>query len=601
MTSISKTKLAIVLCSMAASAAACSFRIGSNQDSTPPTTNIMGVGSAPADDAGNPAPGRRGLVVFAPSTTHGTLEGLVLDAETQAALSVQVKAEGTCTGSGCTDATSATVCTDPSGNYVFDAYGESDAGDSDGGDDVEDVIAASGQDSVKFTFTPDDSAYAPLVVWFHPTYTTTDSKQYASLPPFYLCRVDAADSDGDGICDSAEALYGTDPQQPDSDFDALSDPAELFGLDGVDLRSYGADAAHRDVFVYIDFYKPLVQEALMDVQAAFDAAPTPNFDGSTGVHLNLLWSGQPIPSTDQVANFIISKKDSMGEEYSDWSQFDGIKLGPKKAADAAGEAPYFPTALTRIAHYALFGERFDSDSWSGLSRGIAGHDFLVTMQNGTRQEMAGTFMHELGHNLGLQHGGDEETNYKPNYLSIMSYAYQFEGLYVDGKDGVLDYSRVAIEGLDEAALCETSGQNPLCKTSGMTPRFPTTADDLAHYGAKFSYTASQSEDPDAHSTRVMGTCNGPLDFNNNGVYDPDPVSVDLDGFGRGPDAENPEYRSTVFNYSWNDWDNINYYGDGGEGGGWIGDVVNAGFGPIRVVGQPQTVAPSNMPKELRYR
>jgi hypothetical protein len=256
-TSISKTKLAIVLCFMAASSAACRFHIGSNLDSTPQTSNIMGVGSAPADDAGNPAQGPRGLMAFAPSTTHGTLAGLVLDADTQGALSVHVTAEGTCAGSGCTDATSATVVTDQTGNYVFDAYGEGDAGDSDGGDDVEDIIAAPGQDAVKFTFTPDDSDYAPLVVWFHPTYTTTDSQQYASLPTFYLCRADAADSDGDGICDSAEALYGTDPQQPDSDFDALSDPAELFGLDGVDLRYYGADAAHRDVFVYIDFYNLL--------------------------------------------------------------------------------------------------------------------------------------------------------------------------------------------------------------------------------------------------------------------------------------------------------------------------------------------------------
>ena len=31
-------------------------------------------------------------------------------------------------------------------------------------------------------------------------------------------------------------------------------------------------------------------------------------------------------------------------------------------------------------------------------------------------------MHELGHNLGLRHGGGDDTRCKPNYLSIMSYA-----------------------------------------------------------------------------------------------------------------------------------------------------------------------------------
>jgi hypothetical protein len=32
-------------------------------------------------------------------------------------------------------------------------------------------------------------------------------------------------------------------------------------------------------------------------------------------------------------------------------------------------------------------------------------------------------MHELGHNLGLRHGGDEDRNCKPNYFSLMNYAY----------------------------------------------------------------------------------------------------------------------------------------------------------------------------------
>jgi predicted Zn-dependent protease len=39
------------------------------------------------------------------------------------------------------------------------------------------------------------------------------------------------------------------------------------------------------------------------------------------------------------------------------------------------------------------------------------------------QQQAGTLMHEFGHNLGLRHGGNENTNRKPNYISIMSYNY----------------------------------------------------------------------------------------------------------------------------------------------------------------------------------
>jgi hypothetical protein len=44
---------------------------------------------------------------------------------------------------------------------------------------------------------------------------------------------------------------------------------------------------------------------------------------------------------------------------------------------------------------------------------------------GSRAEQAGTFMHELGHTLGLRHGGMADTpNNMPNYLSLMNYAFQ---------------------------------------------------------------------------------------------------------------------------------------------------------------------------------
>lgn len=40
---------------------------------------------------------------------------------------------------------------------------------------------------------------------------------------------------------------------------------------------------------------------------------------------------------------------------------------------------------------------------------------------------ATTIMHELGHNLSLNHGGNDTTNYKPNYMSVMNYSYQVTG------------------------------------------------------------------------------------------------------------------------------------------------------------------------------
>ena len=63
-------------------------------------------------------------------------------------------------------------------------------------------------------------------------------------------------------------------------------------------------------------------------------------------------------------------------------------------------------------------------------------------------------MHELGHNLSLEHGGGDATNCKPNYLSIMNYLFQFSN-FVSGRP--LDYSRSALATLNKETLNEPDG------------------------------------------------------------------------------------------------------------------------------------------------
>jgi hypothetical protein len=66
-------------------------------------------------------------------------------------------------------------------------------------------------------------------------------------------------------------------------------------------------------------------------------------------------------------------------------------------------------------------------------------------------------MHELGHNLGLRHGGQDDIQNKPNYLSIMSYSFQMRGLVVSDSDLRFDYARFAGPTLDERNLNEKPG------------------------------------------------------------------------------------------------------------------------------------------------
>jgi X-X-X-Leu-X-X-Gly heptad repeat protein len=100
---------------------------------------------------------------------------------------------------------------------------------------------------------------------------------------------------------------------------------------------------------------------------------------------------------------------------------------------------------------------------SGVSD-VGGADSLITLglwkaAGQTDPVQAGTFMHELGHSLGLTHGGlyydtlgsyvpTLEPNCKPNYQSVMSYQFQVDLL----DDGVLDYSEQQLSTLNEDSL-----------------------------------------------------------------------------------------------------------------------------------------------------
>jgi hypothetical protein len=86
-------------------------------------------------------------------------------------------------------------------------------------------------------------------------------------------------------------------------------------------------------------------------------------------------------------------------------------------------------------------------------------------------EQGGTLMHELGHSLGLTHGGryyasgsataSFEPNCKPNYQSVMSYLFQVDGIQSDSQgDLTLDYSDRVLDSLDENSLSEPGLTGP---------------------------------------------------------------------------------------------------------------------------------------------
>lgn len=297
-------------------------------------------------------------------------------------------------------------------------------------------------------------------------------------------------------------------ENADADGDALWDVWETAGYDhdgdGTiewDLAALGADPNKKDVFIEIDWLEGpaghthiprqgVIQRAIQ----MFANAPVANPDGSSGISLHVELSNA-IPEIQRLGS-------SFGSSGYDWSAFDDLKQ------------VHFHPSKRPIWHYVIFGHNYGNTTSSGISRGIPGSDLLVTLGSfgETADEQTGTLVHELGHNLGLTHGGIGHLNFKPNYLSVMNYLYQMTGLcrrIAAGGGcsfGDFDYSRWDTPALLEDALSEPVGLGP----------------EYADFGALYHCGGSITLAP---------TADRDIDWNCSGATDQEEVAEDINGDG----------------------------------------------------------------------
>ncbi|HLN96842.1 MAG TPA: DUF4114 domain-containing protein [Pyrinomonadaceae bacterium] len=281
----------------------------------------------------------------------------------------------------------------------------------------------------------------------------------------------SADSDGDGLWDDWEQ-FGIDadgngtidldlpnllPVDLNGDGDT-TDPGErtspnrkdiFLEIDFMDCATAGGDCAAGDTHTH----RPNAT-VVNTVTQAFANASVNNPDGSTGITLHIDVSNSiPHQNFLNIPNLCFAPGAGIGN-------FDAVKADP---------ANFGPNNARRFAfHYSLFTHQQVSTSTSSGCGEFPGNDFQVSMGGfsgsvGTIQQQAGTLMHEFGHNLNLGHGGGNSVNFKPNYLSIMSYRYQLSGIPPTDPDGAgpltgrTDYSRSALASLDETNLSEPAG------------------------------------------------------------------------------------------------------------------------------------------------
>ncbi len=228
-----------------------------------------------------------------------------------------------------------------------------------------------------------------------------------------------ADSDGDLLSDREERLdVGSDPLRWDTDRDGLADGWEARGrFRGLRIDRLGADPLRRTLLLELDVDQGAdmakVDKAIVRLRKLFAACPRPNPDGSTGI--------------DAVA--MVDTRVPRGPGIPRFNRHQLREL-------------YFTPRRAGVFH------------WMHLSAsGGGGQANLMSDHGSCAGVLEATLPHELGHQLGLRHGGGVSRNAIPHYPSLMNYAYNYA---LDGKLDNITFSlgHLAAVEFDEHALVE---------------------------------------------------------------------------------------------------------------------------------------------------
>lgn len=359
------------------------------------------------------------------------------------------------------------------------------------------------------------------------------------------------DSDGDGLWDQWET------EGADVDGDGVID---------VDLPAMGATPDHKDLFVELDWVdgEEPTRQMIDRVKNAFAMAPAtaaslPRLNSASDLELRPAPAnpdGQPgIRLWIDTGNL----SDALGPIGDDFGGGNEIPMGFIDRLSCDDDAPdsfcarkdanFDPDrrGIFRYGISASFGYEggiltarsctdgvdndadgdvdFDDPDCTRNPGGVGnihGENFIEFNHN------AGTLMHEIGHTLGLRHGGGDDDNCKPNYASIMNY-HNSAGRGVRLSDGTsfMDFSPILTDNGRAAAVLPSLDESDLDETLVLDTIVATT--DRYWNGAPVPTYMIRFTDGDGDLVRAP--VNRPIDWDGSGTISNTSVQVNVDDDG----------------------------------------------------------------------
>jgi hypothetical protein len=361
---------------------------------------------------------------------------------------------------------------------------------------------------------PDDSdaQYPAIVVGLHPwndRYAPVDQYNWDNFSSpvdadeirIYRDRASNAtnDSDRDGLTDALESSIGLDPTRADTSEDGIIDGLAVYGADGFPFPNLGVVADEKNVVVEVDHTDSeqwAINESRVDQMRAAGYALDEvgmNFLALTGDYATYEVTTCDLYCSGLSCGWNCSDTDEPVLPASNTtpviptSEIDPVSFcGDTSCIDASH--PSFD-----LSHFP-FARRMAWLKISALSCGRAQEiDGPGTGRLAVVQCDGATFIHELGHLLGLHHGGyGDERPHKPNYWSIMS-----EGISLPlpghGDTPMITKSTYDLDGPIEWAPLRFSDtdfipldENALDEEAGLTGGY-CIGGDCSHYSAPYMF------------------------------------------------------------------------------------------------------------------